>query len=411
MVVTASRLHVIRYKQEFDRYIKEKGYTGINTLVAFSGTVRDSGIEYTEPQMTGVSEKQLPKEFDKDEYQLLIVADKYQTGFDQPLLHTMYVDKKLSGVRAVQTLSRLNRIAEGKTDTFVLDFVNDEDEMRESFQPYYELTTVKENTDPDHLYDLKNQIEAANIIWETEVEQFNKVYFTKKENLSPADHAKLNSHIDPAVDRYKSLNTQEEKDNFKHALVSFTRLYSFLSQIMPFYDVELEKLYVYVRFLNKKLPKEVTDPFHLGDEVELKYYRLQLMKDKIRIALEDQPVYGLDGLDDAGVRSKEEEKALLSEIIEILNDKFGMNLNEADKLYFDQIEEELVSDDKLVEQAKSNTIENFKYGFEEVFINTLIKRMDQNQELFTKMMDDEEFSKVVKKILLEKVYSRLREAV
>ena len=175
MVVTASRLHVIRYKHEFDRYIKEKGYTGISTLVAFSGTVRDGGIEYTEPQMTGVSEKQLPKEFDKDEYQLLIVADKYQTGFDQPLLHTMYVDKKLSGVRAVQTLSRLNRIAEGKTDTFVLDFVNDEDEMRESFQPYYELTTVKENPDPDHLYDLKNQIEAANIIWETEVEQFNKV--------------------------------------------------------------------------------------------------------------------------------------------------------------------------------------------------------------------------------------------
>jgi len=411
MLVTGSRLHAVRYKHEFDRYIKDKGYSGISTLVAFSGTVRDGGIEYTEPQMTGFSEKQLPEEFSKDNYHLLIVADKYQTGFDQPLLHTMYVDKKLSGVRAVQTLSRLNRIHEGKTDTFVLDFVNDESEIMESFQPYYELTTVKENTDPDHLYDLKNQIESVNIIWETEVEQLNKVYFTKKENLTPADHAKLNSFIDPAVDRYKIIETQEEKDNFKHALVSFTRLYAFLSQIMPFYDLDLEKLYVYVRFLLKKLPKEVTDPFHLGDEVELKYYRLQLMKDRIRIAMEDQSEYGLDGIDEAGVRSNKEEKALLSEIIEILNDRFGMNLTEADKLYFDQIEEELVGHDKLVEQARSNTMDNFKYGFEEVFLNTLIKRMDQNQELFTKMMDDDEFAGVVKRVLLEKVYSRLREAL
>jgi len=411
MVVTGSRLHAVRYKQEFDRYIKDKGYSGIRTLVAFSGTVRDGGLEYTEPQITGFSEKQLPKEFAKDNFQILIVADKYQTGFDQPLLHTMYVDKKLSGVRAVQTLSRLNRTCEGKTDTFVLDFVNNEDEMIESFQPYYELTTVKESPDPDHLYDLKNQIEAANVIWETEVEQLNKVYFTKKENLSPADHAKLNSFIDPAVDRYKCIETQEEKDDFKHALVSFSRLYSFLSQIMPFYDVDLEKFYVYIHFLLKKLPREVTDPFYIGDEVELQYYRLQLMKDRIRIAMEDQPEYGLDGIEDVGIRSGKEEKARLSEIIQILNDKFGMNLTEADKLYFDQIEEELVSHEKLVEQAKSNTMENFKYGFEEVFLNTLIKRMDQNQELFTKMMDDEEFSRVVKRILLEKVYTRLREVM
>jgi len=408
MLVTGSRLHAVRYKNEFDRYIKDKGYSGIGVLVAFSGTVRDGGVEYTEPQITGFSEKQLPEEFDKNDYHLLIVADKYQTGFDQPLLHTMYVDKKLSGVRAVQTLSRLNRTCDGKTDTFVLDFVNNEDEILESFQPYYELTTVKENTDPDHLYDLKNQIEAAGIIWQTEVEQLNKVYFIKKESLNPADHAKLNSYIDPAVDRYRSLETHEEKDNFKHALVSFTRLYSFLSQIIPFYDPDLEKLYVYVRFLLKKIPKEVTDPFHLGDEVELKYYRLQLMKDRIRIAMEDQAEYGLDGIEDVGIRSDKEEKALLSEIIQVLNDRFGMNLTEADRLYFDQIEEELVGHEKLVEQARSNTIENFKYGFEEVFLNTLISRMDQNRELFTRMMDDEEFSRVVKRLLLEKVYTRLR---
>jgi len=134
------------------------------------------------------------------------------------------------------------------------------------------------------------------------------------------------------------------------------------------------------------------------------------MKDRIRIAMEDQEEYGLEGIKDAGIRTEEEKKARLSEIIEILNERFGMDLTEADKLYFDQIEEELAGDSKLVEQARTNTIDNFKYGFEEVFLNTLIKRMDQNQELFTKMMDDEEFSKVVKNLLLEKVYNRLREA-
>ena len=142
MVVTPSRLHAVRYKQEFDRYIKEKGYHNIHTLVAFSGTVYADGLEYTEPQMTGFSEKELPKKFETDAYQLLIVADKYQTGYDQPLLHTMYVDKKLSGVKAVQTLSRLNRTHPGKEDTFILDFANDEKDIVDSFQPYYENTTV-----------------------------------------------------------------------------------------------------------------------------------------------------------------------------------------------------------------------------------------------------------------------------
>lgn len=410
MLVTPSRLHAVRYKKEFDRYIKEKGYSDIHTLVAFSGTVRDSGMEYTEPQMTGFSERELPKKFATDGYQILIVADKYQTGFDQPLLHTMYVDKKLSGVRAVQTLSRLNRPHKYKGDTFVLDFVNEEEEIKESFQPFYEMTTVEEPSDPDHLYDLKTQIESAHIIWETEIKQFNKIFFTLKENLTPSDHAKLNAFIDPAVDRYRNIESQDEKDSFKHALTSFVRLYAFLSQIMPFHDLELEKLYVYSRFLLKKLPRDVTDPFYLGDEVELKYYRLQKIHEGIRIALEDKGEYGLEGIKDAGVRSGKEEKAQLSEIINILNERFEMNLTDRDKLYFDQVEEELVNNEKLSKQAKSNTMENFKFGFEDVFLNTVISNMGKNKEIFTKIMDDTEFSNVVKLLMMEKVYERLREA-
>ena len=409
MVVTPSRLHAVRYKQEIDKYLKEHGYI-FKTLVAFSGTVRDGGFEYTEPQMTGYSERELPEQFDTDEYQVLIVADKYQTGYDQPLLHTMYVDKKLSGVKAVQTLSRLNRTCDGKVDTFVLDFVNEEQDIKDSFQPYYELTTVDESVDPDHLYDLKSKIESAQIIWETEIENFSKVYFKPKTELSATDHAELNAAIDPAVDRFREMETQEQQDDFKHALTSFVRLYAFLSQIMPFGDMELEKLYTYSRFLLKKLPKIETDPFHLGDEVDLEYYRLQKMKESF-IVMEDQAEYGLDGISDAGIRTSIEEKVPLSEIIDVLNERFGTEFDEADKLFFSQIEEELISNEKLAQQAKSNTIENFKYGFDDVFLDALISRMDQNQDIFTKIMDDEEFKKVVNTLMLKRVYERLREKI
>lgn len=410
MVVTPSRLHAVRYKQEFDRYIKEKGYHNIHTLVAFSGTVYADGLEYTEPQMTGFSEKELPKKFDTDAYQLLIVAEKYQTGYDQPLLHTMYVDKKLSGVKAVQTLSRLNRTHPGKEDTFILDFANDEKDIVDSFQPYYENTTVDETSDPDHLYDLKTKIDSFKIIWETEVSNFCLIFYKKKDKLEAGDHGRLNSFIDPAVDRFRNLPNDEQKEDFKHALSSFLRLYAFLTQIMPFYDLNLEKLYTYSRFLIKKLPKDVTAPFELGDDVSLEYYRLQKISEK-SFVLEDETEGYLAGIKDAGSGKAQEEKAYLSEIIEVLNERFGTEFKEADRLFFHQIEEEMAANPKLHEQAQSNTIENFKFGFEDAFIASLIKRMDQNQEIFTKIMDDEEFSKVVKNLMLEKVYTRLRESL
>ncbi|MDX5448490.1 MAG: DEAD/DEAH box helicase family protein, partial [Bacteroidota bacterium] len=268
MVVTGSRLHAVRYKEEFDRYIKAKGYKDIRTLVAFSGKVvydtYPDGV--SEAELNGFSEKELPRKFDTDEYQVLLVADKYQTGFDQPLLHTMYVDKKLSGVKCVQTLSRLNRMHPGKEDTFILDFVNDPEEIKASFQPYYEMTTVQETTDPNHLYDLKNEIERYHIIWESEVTSFCNVFFRSTKNLTASEQAKLNSYIDPAVERFKELpvenpglpnltGEEQNQENFKNVLKSFTRLYSFLSQIIPFSDVELEKLFTYSRFLIKKLPR------------------------------------------------------------------------------------------------------------------------------------------------------------
>lgn len=420
MVVSSSRLHAVRYKEEFDKYIHEKGYTDIKTIVAFSGKViheyAPEGV--TEVELNGFTEKMLPKKFASDEYQLLLVADKYQTGFDQPLLHTMYVDKKLSGVKAVQTLSRLNRMCAGKEDTFVLDFANDNEDILNSFQPYYELTSIKENSDPNHLYDLKGEIEKANVIWESEINNFCNVFFKSAKSLSFSEQAKLNAYIDPAVERFKQLPAENTKDdvlgnevtqeNFKNTLQVFNRTYSFLTQIMPFSDVELEKLFTYTRFLLKKLPRtSEKDKFKLGDEVSLEYYRLQKISEN-NIIMENQSVYELEGGGEAGIRMSKEEETALSEIINVLNKKFGTEFSTADKLYFDQIYEELIADDSLGLQAKSNTIENFKFGFEDKFMDTTISRMEQNQDIFTKMMNDKEFGNIVKDYMLKKVYQQFR---
>ena len=417
MVVTSSRLHAVRYKEEFDKYIKEKGYNDVKTIVAFSGKViYDTAPEgVTEVELNGFAEKELPRKFASDEYQLLLVADKYQTGFDQPLLHTMYVDKKLSGVKAVQTLSRLNRMCAGKEDTFVLDFANETQDILDSFQPYYELTSITENSDPNHLYDLKAELEKANVIWETEVNNFCNLFFKSSKSLSTSYQGKLNAYIDPAVERFKALPTETDdvmgtvtnQDDFKNTLQTFCRTYSFLTQIMPFLDVDLEKLFTYGRFLLKKLPRtSQTDKFKLGDEVSLEYYRLQKIAEH-NIVMESRGVYELEGGGQAGIRLTKEEEANLSEIIEVLNKKFQTEFNTADKLFFDQIEEELVVHGGLKEQAQNNPIENFKFGFEELFLDKLIARMEQNQDIFTKMMDDKEFGDVVKGYMLKKVYERL----
>jgi type I restriction enzyme, R subunit len=419
MVVSSSRLHAVRYKEEFDKYIKSKGYKDIKTLVAFSGKViYDAYPEgVTEPGINGFKEKELPKKFDSDEYQILLVADKYQTGFDQPLLHTMYVDKKLSGVKCVQTLSRLNRTHPGKEDTFILDFANDTDVILNSFQDYYELTTIKENSDPNRLYDLKAVIESAQIIWNSEVDNFCNVFYKSFATLSKSEQKKLNGYIDPAVERYKQLPEENaddgsgmsnmSQDDFKNALQSFTRLYSFLTQIMPFSDVELEKLYTYGRFLLKKLPRKYqSDKFQLGDEVSLEYYRLQKIADQNINLLSEGESY-LDGGGEAGIRKPKDEEGQLSEIIEVLNSRFGTEFSTSDKLLFDQVEEALVKDENLAAQAKSNTIQNFSYGFKEEAMNKFIDRMDQNQEIFTKMMDDKEFGGLVMTYLMKRVYNQL----
>ena len=269
----------MRYKQAFDKYIAEKGYTDVRTLVAFSGIVEDPdapGKTWTEVAMNGgIKESELPEKFDSHEYQVLLVAEKYQTGFDQPLLHTMYVDKKLTGLQAVQTLSRLNRTCAGKEDTFILDFRNKPEEIFKAFKPYYEDTPTEPLTDAQHLYRLQHQIEETGLIFEQEVKAFCAVYFKPRRKETVHDHAQMNGILDQAVERFEE-RPEDEREEAKTLLVNFRNMYGFLSQVIPYQYSDLEQLYTSRGFRRTKPPSATAaQAQHLEDEIELQYYRLQ----------------------------------------------------------------------------------------------------------------------------------------
>ncbi len=411
MVVTDSRLAAVRYKQAFDKYIASKGYTDVKALVAFSGTVEDPdfpGKTYTEPGMNnGISERQLPEKFATDEYQVLLVAEKYQTGFDQPLLHTMYVDKRLDGVQAVQTLSRLNRTCAGKEDTFVLDFRNDAQDIFNAFKPYYEHTYADVLVPPQKLYELKSKLDGAQVYFQQEVEDFCKVFFKAKAAENIQDHGALNKLIDLAVERYKKLNAQRQ-DDFKGWLVSFRNLYGFLSQVIPYQDSDLEKLYTYARFLLTKLPRtDDNTRLDLGDDVQLKFYRLQKISEgQIKLGIGEPDV--LYGPDEVGMRRSEDEPVRLSMLIEKLNERFGTDFKPADQLFFDQIEAEAVAREDIQQAAKANTKDDFKLVFERELDGLFIDRMDGNDEIFKKVMENERFREVAAEYLIDKVYKQIR---
>jgi type I restriction enzyme R subunit len=411
MVVTSSRLHAVRYKQAFDKYIAEKGYKGIKTLVAFSGTVIDpdaTNVQYTEVGMNkGIREKELPERFGTEEYQVLLVAEKYQTGFDQPLLHTMYVDKRLAGIQAVQTLSRLNRTHPGKENTFVLDFVNEPDEILAAFQPYYEQTLIGERAEAQQLYELQAKLDSHQVYFKSEVEEFSKVFYKPKRNQTPADHARMNACIDPAVGRYNELE-EEIREEFRKTLVAYRNLYSFMSQVILFQDTDLEKLYSYIRFLLTKLPRGDRGPvYNFDDDVALKFYRLQKIGEgSINLeAGKAEPVSGPTAVGTGVVRGDEIE---LSKLIDILNDRFGTEFKPGDQLFFDSIREDAMADSNLRQAALANTMENFGYVFRKALEGLFIDRMDQNEEITARFMNENQFRETVSQHLLKEVYEQVR---
>ena len=413
MVVTGSRLEAVRYKQSFDRYIHEKGYA-IKSLVAFSGTVVDDKLSeksYTEPGMNhGISEKELPEKFATQEYQVLLVAEKYQTGFDQPLLHTMYVDKRLAGIQAVQTLSRLNRVHPFKEDTFVLDFVNDREEIREDFKTYYEGAEMGEEVDPARMYAIKYELDASGIYLNEEVERFSAVYFKPKRRQSALDHQTMNATLDPAVSRFEALqdDNEEEAEDWRGKVQAFLNLYGFLSQVIPYQDSDLERLYVFLRHLAAKLPHRKSGPaYQFDDEVRLEYYRLQKISEG-SISLTEGEARPLDGPTEVGSGMAWPQPLPLSQLIDVVNERFGTDFNQADQLFFDQIVEAAMADDGLRQTAVVNPGDKFELVFKNLLENLFAERMDQNEEIFVRFMNDAPFQKIVTRWMASEAYRRLR---
>jgi len=413
MVLTGSRLEAVKYKQSFDRYIKVKGYP-IKTLVAFSGTVQDdmlSDVSYTEEGMNqGVREKELPETFATPEYRVLLVAEKYQTGFDQPLLHTTYVDKRLAGIQAVQSLSRLNRIHPLKEDTFILDFVNDREEIHDAFKAYYEGAEMGEEVDPARMYQIKGELDASGIYLSEEMERFCEVYFRPRQRQSAGDHQVMNAALDPVVDRFAAMQEKEENEAelWRGKLYTFRNLYAFLSQIIPYQDSDLEKLYVFLRHLASKLSRRKRGlAYNFDDDVRLEYYRLQKISEG-SIDLKEGDARALDGPTEVGSGLVREEAVALSRLIDIVNERFGTDFNQADQLFFDQIIEAAISDEGLKQTAEVNPGDKFELVFKNILETLFVERMDQNEEIFGKFMNDKAFQKIVTGWLASEVYKRFR---
>ena len=414
MVVTGSRLEAVRYKLAFDAYIREKGYSWIKTLVAFSGEVLDEelpGQTWTEVRMNdGIKEGELPEKFDSPDYQVLLVAEKYQTGYDQPLLHTMYVDKRLAGIQAVQTLSRLNRMHPLKEDTFVLDFVNSPEEIREAFKQYFEGAEMGEEAQPNRMYAIKAELDASSIYLAEEVQRFIAVYFKPKQRQSAADHQAMNATLDPAVDRFAAMQVEDEEqaELWRGKLNAFRNLYAFLSQVIPYQDSDLERLYTFLRFLSPKLPKRATgERYSFDDEIRLEYYRLQKISEG-SISLREGRAEPLDGPREVGSGAGHDEEVLLSRLIDVINERFGTDFTDADQLFFDQIIEAAIADGSLREAAAVNPEGKFALLFSGLLETLFIERMEQNEDIFARFMNEREFQSLVSDWISRQVYGRLR---
>ncbi|MDP9820826.1 type I restriction enzyme R subunit [Nocardioides massiliensis] len=388
MVVTRSRLHAVRTKQAIDAYIKRKGYEDIRALVAFSGTVTDPDapeIAYTEPMMNGFPESQLPKRFREDDYQVLVVAEKYQTGFDEPLLHTMYVDKKLAGVKAVQTLSRLNRTHPGKQDTFVLDFANTAEEIQQAFEPFYEESFAAP-TDPNVLYAMEHDLRTAGVLSQPEMSAAVSALLSD----DPAQQSVIYANVGPAVGRFTVFD-EDAAEEFRGKLNHFVRAYAFVAQVMPWPDPDLEELFLYGKLLLADLPTGDADPMpQLSKSVQLTHLRMAVTSEEaIKLSAADEPGVALPGEG----RGKQAEPVLdkLSALIASMNDKYGADLGEADKVWVDQQWTVVMEDEDMKTVALHNDRSQYELVLAEKIDKFVLDRQGKNDHLFDMFFSHPDF--------------------
>jgi len=395
MLVTRSRLHAVLYKKAFDKYIISNGYP-IKTLVAFTGEVKHDEKSYTENSMNNLPpNKSIENAFVEDPYRILIVANKYQTGFDQPLLHTMYVDKSLNGVAAVQTLSRVNRIANHKSDTFILDFANETETILKSFEPYYQATYLEEGTDPHKLYELQDKLLDYQIFDMDEVDEFVNAY--KKGSKQP----ELHYILDQVKNEFVKLE-KEGQVGFKKALRRYQNIYSFLSQLMPFSDVYLEKLFIFNKYLIKKLPTiDNPLPFSVLEDVDMDSYKVV---DKGEISIELSGGEGLKPPSAGDTGFREEEKAKLSQIIHDLNDAFGTDFTDDDRVFLERVKDNLLGNEELVKKMEHNSPENVRAVFDKYFNQEMTGLLKSNMDFYKRVVDNEKLRDKLKLALFDLLY-------
>lgn len=410
MVITASRQGAVKYRQAFEDYTKRKGYNDIKALVAFSGKVKlpDDDTEYTEASMNGFSEDKLTKEFDKDDYQVLLVANKYQTGFDQPKLCAMYVIKKLKGVAAVQTLSRLNRICPPfDKKTFVLDFVNTYEDIISAFAPYYTTTLLSNSVTPTAIYDLEAQVDAYTVLDPDDIENANELFY--KKNPSASEKQKMTFYLQRAkkmIEKYDLLKQREIVVTMRH----FVRFYEFLLQVSCFEDIELHKKYNFITYLLSYIDiKHPGGGFNLDGKIQATHFVQKKAEEHVKSSIVAKPVVKLPTAETFGLTEAKEKR--LSEIIAEINSRTGKEYdNDVAVKAMLQIRDILLKSEKLKASAKNNTEKDFEFSYFDDIDNALIEGLEQNQDFFSLLLNNAEIKKEVLGIFAEEIYKSLREA-
>lgn len=424
MLVTSSRLHAVRYYYEFQEYIHEQGYNDLDVLVAFTGVIKEGEREYRESLINKtkggrpISEQQLPEEFDTNEFNMLIVAEKYQTGFNQPKLHTMFIDKKLKGAKAVQTLSRINRTHSGKTDTFVLDFVNKAEDIKSAFKPYFEVTELSEAVDVNMVYDLQQRLRAKRIYSSADIDRFIAIYY-KKGRQTSTDMGRMTSLFKPVLERYQDLG-EDEQYQFRVGIRKFTKWYSYLTQITRLFDETLHKEFIFAQYLEKFIPKVERGAVDLNDLLQLEYYNLkETFKGDLSLHEEDS-TYVLSAPKEKSEPMKPEEmNDTLEGILKAINNEYPGVVSEENKVILGEMATFIDEGNKQLEQsAKTNDfnmfLDSFQTFFEDMTIeqyDKTIENHDKKMKAYEKMFQDNTLYQAMKMVLAKEAYKKYRSEV
>lgn len=410
MVVTDSRLAAVRYFHEIKKYIAEHHYTDVDVLTAFSGSVQDGDEEYTESGLnvrkdgSHISETQTKSEFHEN-FNILIVAEKYQTGFDEPLLHTMIVDKKLKNVKAVQTLSRLNRTCAGKVDTFVLDFANKKEDILDAFQPFYQETSLEQEVNVDLIYQTERELLDYAIYTENDILAFIEVW-NKPGKQDATAMGKMTSVLKPVADRY-NLKNSEEKYQFRRLVRSLLKYYSYVTQVVRMFDKDMHKEYLFLSYLIGLIPAEPVEPVDLDGKLKLEYYKLQKTF---------SGAIQLDNMDGQYVPAKQKavqgkkEKSTLDEIIEKINEKYKGDFTDADRVMLSALHDKLRKDEKLANSAKTSDPRIFVESiFPAAFGTAAMDSYMESQESYTALFEDKTKYDAIMNALAGVIYREMRQ--